>query len=188
MSRSPSGTHICHWRHAYLFDNIFRRLIHNPPKILNGLVKPGMTVLDLGCGMGFFSIAMAKLVGPSGKVYSLDIQPEMLEVLGRRAERAGVRHLIQPICCNVESLELDRPVDFVLAMWMVHEVPDQTAFMKRVGTVLRSNGRLLVAEPRFHVSKEALAHTVSLAEKNGFVSMDPPGVTMSRTALLIRNT
>ena len=49
---------VCPWRHAYLFDNWLRRLLHNPKKMLGAHVRPGMTVMDVGCGMGVFSIGM----------------------------------------------------------------------------------------------------------------------------------
>ena len=87
-----SATHhrVCPWWMAYTFDNPLRRLFHNPAKIFDGLVEEAMTVIDVGCGMGYFSIGMAKLVGACGKVIAVDLQQKMLEIMLRRARRAGV--------------------------------------------------------------------------------------------------
>jgi ubiquinone/menaquinone biosynthesis C-methylase UbiE len=65
---------ICSWKIAFALDNPIRRLIHNPQKILVGYIEPGQTVLDIECGPGTFSIAMAKMVGESGKVIAVDVQ------------------------------------------------------------------------------------------------------------------
>ena len=111
------------------FDNPLRRLIHNPYRILGGLVHPGQTVVDLGCGMGYFSIPLARMVGPKGKVICIDVQQQMLDGLRRRATRAGVLSQVTLHRCEPTQLGLAEPADFVLAFWMLHEVPDQTAFL-----------------------------------------------------------
>ena len=70
------SSRICSWKIAFALDNPIRRLIHDPKKILGGYIEPGQTVLDIGCGPGTFSIAMAKMVGESGKVIAVDVQEE----------------------------------------------------------------------------------------------------------------
>ena len=82
--------HVCPWWLAYGFDNRVRRLVQRPRALLDLYLSPGMTALDVGCGMGVFSIAMAQLVGPEGRVIAVDLQAPMLETLARRAGRAGV--------------------------------------------------------------------------------------------------
>ena len=71
--------HICSWRHAYSFDNPLRHLFHKPECMFADYVKNGMTVADLGCGMGFFSIGMAKMIGDDGIVFSIDVQQQMAQ-------------------------------------------------------------------------------------------------------------
>ena len=73
---------------AYTFDNPFRKLIHDPKKMFKKYVHEGMTVMDIGCGLGCFSIDLAKMVGKEGKVYSVDLQKGMLDRLMKRAKRA----------------------------------------------------------------------------------------------------
>ena len=97
-------SHICPWWGGYFIDNPLRRLIHDPKKILGRYVKPGMTVMDVGCGMGLFSIAMAKIVGDQGRVIAVDLQQQMLDTLRRRAERAGVGDRIETHKCEQNRL------------------------------------------------------------------------------------
>src|SRR4030067_2381460 len=88
--------HVCPWWCAYTFDNFLRKLIHDPEEILRPYVAEGNTALDLGPGMGYFSIPLARMVGEIGKVIAADVQPEMLKVLQKRAKKAGVEHRIIP--------------------------------------------------------------------------------------------
>ena len=173
------AAHVCPWRLAYTFDNSLRRLVHDPEKILSPYVKKGMTVLDTGCGMGFFSIAMARLVGPEGKVIAVDMQPQMLEVLGRRAEKAGVSGRIVTVCCAQNELGVNEKADFALAFYMMHEVPDKERFFRQVASCLKSQAGLLLVEPRFHVSRSAFEQTVQAAQKAALVKAGNPRVRFS---------
>ena len=87
--------HVCPWYCCFTFDNIFRRLVQKPENILKGAVQPGMTALDIGSGMGYFSIPMAEMVGPEGKILALDVQEKMLIGLKKRAVRNGVEKRIE---------------------------------------------------------------------------------------------
>jgi 2-polyprenyl-3-methyl-5-hydroxy-6-metoxy-1,4-benzoquinol methylase len=178
---------ICPWRHAYLFDNLLRRLIHPPHRILGPYVREGMTVVDVGCGMGVFSIGAAKLVGSGGEVIAVDLQQEMLDVLGNRAERAGVAGRIRLHQCAEDQLALDISADFVLAFWMVHEVPDQGAFFREVRSLLREDGKLLVAEPIFHTSARDFRKAVRCAESVGLKWLEAPRILVCRSALFGRS-
>ncbi len=82
------GDHVCPWWLAYTWDNRFRNLFQNPEKILGQYVHRGMTVLDVGCGMGFFSIGMARLVGEEGRVIAVDLQEKMIDIVRKRSELA----------------------------------------------------------------------------------------------------
>ena len=135
-------SHVCPWWHAYTFDNVLRRLVHNPAKLFAPYVKPGMTVMDVGCGMGVNAIGLARIVGDAGLVIAVDLQQEMLDVLRRRAQRAGVVDRIRLHRCGPDALGVDATVDFVDAFWMVHEVPDVRVFMREVSSGLRAGGKL----------------------------------------------
>ena len=76
---------VCPWRIGYLLASPLRRLLHDPAKILAPYVREGMTVLEPGPGMGFFTLELARRVGASGRVVAVDIQPRMLDRLKRPA-------------------------------------------------------------------------------------------------------
>ena len=101
--------HVCPWWGGYFIDNWLRRLLHKPERIVGAYIRPGMTVMDVGCGMGLFSIAMAAMVGDAGRVLAVDLQPQMLRTLEQRAERAGVADRIQTHTCRADSLDVARP-------------------------------------------------------------------------------
>jgi ubiquinone/menaquinone biosynthesis C-methylase UbiE len=179
---SRSGN-VCPWWLCPTFDNPLRRLIHNPDRILAGLVQPGQTALDLGCGMGYFSIPLARLVGPEGSVICVDLQEQMLAGVRRRAERAGVADRIRLHRARPDGLGLVELVDFALAFWMLHEVPDQAAFLAEVRACLRSGGRLLIAEPRMHVGNAAFERSAAVAASVGLAPIPGPAVALSRAGL-----
>jgi len=174
---------VCPWWVAYTFDNPLRPLIHNPRKIFQGLVEEGMTVLDLGAGLGYFSIAMARLVGAEGRVIAVDIQDQMLRRLGRRAARKRLSERIALHKAEPTRIGVDDKVDFALAFWMVHEVPDQAVFLAEVRDALKPGGKLLVAEPRMHVSDTGFRDMVHLARTAGLQPVAPVPVALSRTML-----
>ncbi len=140
------------WWFVYAFDNRLRRYLQDPKRILSRWLEPGMTVLDIGCGMGFFTIAAAELVGPDGQVSAVDVEPALLEVVRRRAARAGVEERIKRHLSPVEHLKLGRTFDFALAFWSMHETANLGQAAERIAQHLRPGGRLLVTEPKLHVS------------------------------------
>jgi ubiquinone/menaquinone biosynthesis C-methylase UbiE len=131
-----------------------------------------MTAVDVGCAMGFFSLPMARMVGEKGRVVCVDLQPRMLSTLERRARRRDLGGIIETRQCGAENLGLDDlagQVDLVLAAHVVHEVPEPRALMTTCRTILRPGGRLLVIEPRGHVSDDEFAATTRLARDVGFI-------------------
>ena len=175
--------HLYPWWFNYTFDNAVRRLFHRPVSMLAPHVREGMTTLDIGCGMGFFSLGMAKLVGESGRVIAVDVRPRVLDVLMRRAERQGVADRIRAHRCTPNSLGVEETVDFVLAFWMVHEVPDKAVVARQVRACLRPGGRCLLAEPKLHVSRPRFQEIVSVFEDAGLRPVGMPAVRLSMAAL-----
>ncbi len=181
-----TGGHICPWWCAYTFDNFLRRLVHDPRALLGPYLSEGMTALDVGSGMGHFSIGMARLVGPRGRVHAVDLQQKMLDVLMSRAAKAGVAGRIVPHLCTRESIGISAPVEFALLFWMAHEVPDPLRLFREVFDVLPPGGRLFIAEPSFHVGREQFDVILDSALKSGFLCLERPYVRFSRAALLAR--
>ena len=176
-------SHICPWWGGYFIDNRLRRWLHNPEQIVGPYVKPGMTAIDVGCGMGLFSIAMAKLVGNQGRVIAVDLQQKMLDALQRRAERAGVADRIQLHKCEQNRLGVDTQADFALAFAMVHEVPDQRRLLAEIHGCLKPGGKVLIAEPRIHVPGRAFAEMVARANDVGLQLTEQPKVRWCRAVV-----
>ena len=174
----------CPWWLCFTFDNFLRRRFQNPSKIMSAYVKEGWTVLDVGPGMGYFTIPIAKLVGPSGKVIAADLQRHMLDAIYRRAVRAGVQDRIILHQTKPDDIGLTVPVDFCLAFWMVHEVRDRQRFLNQIVSILKPGGTMLVAEPKLHVSKVNFTATLNLAQEVGFQVIDQPKIFLSNAAVL----
>jgi ubiquinone/menaquinone biosynthesis C-methylase UbiE len=180
FSRRP---YVCPWWCCFTFDNPLRRLIHNPSTILSPYVWPGSTAVDIGPGMGYFTIELCRLVGKEGKVVAVDLQERMLAAIRRRAIRAGVSDRLETRLTGPARLDVDEKADFVLAFWMVHEVPDQGHFMKEVSGLLRPGGQFLLAEPYLHVGKKAFQETLRKANDAGLTGKEEPAVSFSRAML-----
>ncbi|HET7318607.1 MAG TPA: class I SAM-dependent methyltransferase, partial [Nitrospirota bacterium] len=127
--------------------NPLRHFFQDPEKIVGPFVREGMTVADIGCGMGYFTIPMARIVGAKGTVFAVDIQERMLEFTDRRSKRAGVGDRVRTVRAAGDDIGIREPVDFVLAFWMVHEVKDITRFFGQLSSVLKEGGRVLYVEP-----------------------------------------
>jgi ubiquinone/menaquinone biosynthesis C-methylase UbiE len=171
---------------APFFDNIFRRIIQDPEKIAGPYIRPGMTAMDIGCGPGFFTLAMARMVGPEGMVIAIDMQQEMLDLVKRKSDRQGLSGRIRFHRCKQDSLGIEEKAGFILSFYMVHEVPDRDALFREVSGLLAPGGKYLVVEPSSHVSEEAFEDMLRHAESAGFVVEKRPKVFMSRAAVLRR--
>jgi ubiquinone/menaquinone biosynthesis C-methylase UbiE len=143
-----------------------------------------MTVLDFGCGMGLFSIAMARLVGESGRVIAADLQPKMLEVLQKRAKKAAVASRITIQLCEATSTRLSEPIDFALAFYSAHEVPDLRRLLEEIQVCLRPKSKFCVVEPIGHVTRQSFEVMLGLAEEIGYCVEERPKVRMSHAAVL----
>lgn len=161
-----------------------RAWFQDPEKTLAPLIKTGMTVLDIGPGMGFYTMPAARLVGPEGRVIAVDVQEKMVTSLMKRARKAGLDDRIVGKVCEPESLGVTEPVDVCLAMYVAHEVPDAAALFAQITAVLKPTGRVLLAEPSFHVSETDFRKTLSAASASGLTVISEPEIRRSRAVLL----
>jgi ubiquinone/menaquinone biosynthesis C-methylase UbiE len=164
-----------------------RRLFQSPEKILSPYIKQGMKVLEVGPGMGFFSIPMARLVGETGRIYCVDLQEKMLKSLQRRVSK---RHLLDRIkirLCSESSLQIDDlagGIDFALVFAVVHEVPDQKQLFTEIIHSLKKDGLLLISEPSGHVTKEDFENTLIIVQSKEMKLLDSPNINGSHSAVL----
>jgi len=178
---------VCPWWLGYLLASPVRKLIQDPSKILSGHVRPGMTVLEPGPGMGFFTLELARLAGSSGRVIAVDIQPRMLDRLRRRAAKAGVSGSVETRVAAPDSLaiaDLAGQVDFILAFAVVHELPSAAAFFREVFGAAKPGARLLFVEPAGHVSDAAFQAEIDAARDAGFKLADTLTLRRSHAVVL----
>ena len=181
---SDPGGHVCPVQLAGSLDNRLRRWLQNPRKILGPYVKPGMTVLDIGCGPGFFSIGMAELVGATGHVIAADLQQDMLQILEHKVAGTTLADRITLHKCEETEIGVTVDIDFALAFYMVHEVREQESLFREIATILKPSGRMLVVEPPLHVSKRSFQDCTDKAAAAGLELVEKPKLFLNKTALL----
>lgn len=188
--RTPSPVrsgHVCPAWAGPLLCCPLRRLLGSPERLLSPYVSPGMTVLEPGPGMGWFTLPLARLVSPAGRVVARDLQPAMVAGLKKRAKRAGLLDRIDAAACAGDDLgiaEWGGCIDAAFLIHVLHEVPDHRRFLAQIHAALRAGGRLLLLEPKGHVSAETLASEVAEAARVGFRVTAEVGPRRERGALL----
>jgi ubiquinone/menaquinone biosynthesis C-methylase UbiE len=175
---------------GYFHIGPLRQWAQPAEKILTPYVRPGMTAIDIGCGMGHFSLPMARMVGAKGRVICVDIQQKMINSLRRRAKRAGLTVRLDLRVCGSDSLGIDDlagGIDFIWVCYVAHEVPDIPGFFVQLHSALCAGGTLLLAEPAGHITPDEFAETVAAAEKAGLTIIERPEIKKSRAVLLQKN-
>ena len=130
-----------------------RDLFRPPQKVLSevGMIKPGTHVLDYGCGPGNYTIAAAELVGPSGKVYAVDIHPMAIHKVQNKANKKGLN--VQTILTDYDTQLPDSSVDVVLLFYVLHDFKNPDAIIKELSRVLKPMGVLLVIDHKLENDK-----------------------------------
>lgn len=121
----------------------------NSPKLLQALgVRPGQVVCDLGCGNGYYTLDLARLTGPQGRVLGVDIQPEMLHLLELRAAEAELKN-VEPIQGTLIDPKLPaQGVDLVLLVDVYHEFSHPEQMLQGIRRSLKPEGRMVLVEFR----------------------------------------
>lgn len=146
-------------------------------------VKEGDTAADIGCGPGFFSVALAEMVGAHGRVISVDLQQEMLDKVRVSAGDLNLQSRIVLHQCQEDRLGIGEKVDFVLAFWMVHEVPNMKKFFDEIVSILKPNGFFMMVEPRMHVDAARFKGEIAQASAAGLKPCKELKVSISRGML-----
>ena len=181
---SDSNNRVYSVDRAGSLDNRIRRWFQNPQKILSPYIEQGTTVLDVGCGPGFFSIDMAHMVGKNGQVIACDIQEGMLQKVRDKINGTELEERVKLHKCKEDNIGITDHVDFALLFYMVHEVPNKDRFFKEIGAILKPNGRVLIVEPPFHVSNEEFEETVNHARNAGLLDTKGPKMLFHKTVIL----
>lgn len=167
-------------------DNWGRKLFQNPRQILKQYINGEMTVLDLGCGPGYFSIAMAQMLSGSGKVISADLQEGMLDKVKAKIKGTSLESRILCFKCEKDKIGVTEKVDFILLFYMVHEVPDQDRLFKELSSILKPGGKILIVEPPVHVSKKTFEDMLDKVKDIGFRIIDKPKIFFGRSVVLTK--
>lgn len=125
-----------------------RRALLDPDRFLARLgIRAGATVADLGAGPGFFTLPLARCVGESGRVFAVDVSPDMIEVLRQRlADHGGMPQVVAAVSTERELPVPDHAVELALLAFVLHEIADPDTFLAGVRRVLAPGGRLVVLE------------------------------------------
>ncbi len=111
-------------------------------------IKTGMVVADIGAGVGYYSVRFAAKVGPAGKVFATDLQPEMLRLMGKRLEREKITNIEPVLGSETESKLPDQSVDMVVLVDVYHEFSEPRKMLASIRQALKPNGRLVLLEFR----------------------------------------
>jgi ubiquinone/menaquinone biosynthesis C-methylase UbiE len=182
------NTNVCPVEKAGGLDNSFRRWIQNPEKIVNPYIKPGMVVLDLGCGPGFFTVEMAKLLNGQGKVIAADLQEGMLEIIRQKIRKTELEQSVELHKCQDQSVGVTEKVDFILAFYVVHEIPDQDKLFQELKSILKPEGKIFIVEPKFHVPKKSFDRMLERVKNLGFEITGQPKSFLSRAVVLMQKS
>jgi len=175
---------VCPVEKAGHLDSGIRKWFQNPKKILRPYIQEGMFVLDFGCGPGFFSIEMAQIIGISGNVVASDLQEGMLDRLSAKIFGTDLETRIVLHKCQESRIGWTEKIDFALAFYVIHEVPNQEDLFRELASMIKPEGQILVVEPLIHVSKSAFKEMVKKARAAGFKSQTGPKVFFSQTIIL----
>ncbi len=127
------------------FDDPSRDAWQKPEEVLDALhLEPTARVADVGAGTGYFSVRIARRV-PEGKVFAVDIEPDMVRYLGERAHREHL-HVLVPVQASAGSPNLPEPVDLVLVVDTYHHIDDRIAYFEKLRASLRPGGRLAIVD------------------------------------------
>lgn len=158
---------VMHHRGASWLDRAERERDENTTRAVESLgLSPGMVVVDFGAGSGYYTERLARKVGPTGKVIAVDIQPEMLELVGARAARLKLAN-VELVRSTVDDPRLPAGVvDLILMVDVYHELSQPQLVLRRMKTALSPRGRIAILEfrkedPAVPIRAE---HKLSIAE------------------------
>lgn len=154
-----------------------------PDKALDAVgIANGSTVADIGAGAGYFTWRLAERVGPAGKVYGNDIQPQMLDLLRRNMEQRKLAN-VEPVLGTVDDPKLPRDgVDLVLLVDVYHEFSEPQKMLRKIRESLRKDGRLVLLEYRAEDPNVPIRpeHKMTVAQVKA--ELEPEGFRLERTS------
>ena len=170
-------------RWAHVFDDPARDAWQKPHEVIQALrLGPDAIVADIGAGTGYFSARLSRML-PKGKVYAVDVEPDMVKYLGERANREGLKNVF-PIRASATESNLPEPVDVALLVDVYHHIDDRVRYFENLKNSLRADGRVAIIDfrrdakdgppraariPPEEVTREMARAGYRLAEEPGFL-------------------
>ena len=153
----------------------------NPRALLEALrLEPGQVVADIGCGNGFYTLQMAEEVGPSGKVYAVDIQPEMLALLEERAKAAGVTNIVPVLSAPDDPKLPPGALDLILLVDVYHEFAYPEQMLSGMRAALKDDGVIALAEYRLEDPQIPIKLLHKMSKRQIRKEYEPNGFTLRR--------
>ena len=157
------------WRWARFIDNPLRRLVQSPSRVMEQAgVHEGMRVLELGPGPGFFTLEASQRAGDSGRLYCLDIQPQLIARLKHRIEREGLENVALMVGDAAALPFADNSLDLAFLVTVFGEIPNKDEALRELYRVLRLGGILSVSEILVDPDYSLPGTIISQAHKAGF--------------------
>jgi ubiquinone/menaquinone biosynthesis C-methylase UbiE len=142
---------------AKRFDDPARDQWQNPDLVVSILaLKPGDSIADIGAGTGYFTVRLAK-AQPMATVYGVDIEPDMVDYLRKRASHEGLKNVVG-VVGSAESARLPQPVDIALIVDTYHHLPDRLAYFRDLRRSLKDGARVAIVDHRKDVLEGPPAH------------------------------
>jgi len=143
-------------------------------------VRPGQTVCDMGCGNGFYTLELARRVGPRGTVYAVDVQPEMLRMLAERAAAEALANIRPVLGTAVDPRLPEAALDMVLCVDVYHEFSHPEEMLRRIRASLKPDGRLVLAEFRGEDAAVPIKPQHKMTKPQIRAELEPEGFAVAR--------
>jgi len=175
---------------APLLDNPLRRLLINRERFLRGMgVKEGQTVLEVGCGPGFFTETLSKIVGEKGKVYAQDVEEAMIKRVEKKLPNLAFRNVTLLLCAST-TLELpDCSCDAALCLNVLEEIYKEGELdesVREIDRILRPGGVVVIKEHRFGGTAPIVRTSEALFEREGYKKVSEKMFLLSYHSRLIK--
>jgi len=132
----------------FMYEGVRRDRWQKPDLVLGALgLEPGMLVADLGSGAGYFTIRLARAVGPDGRIFAVDTDAELREAVVERARSQGLDN-VRAVAAGDDNPALPEPVDLIFLASVFHHLPDPPSYFRLAARDLRPSGRVAVLETR----------------------------------------
>lgn len=179
-----SGRHIAgvmgHEGAAWL-DRPEREAEEAPSKAIPALkIRPGQTVADIGAGSGYYTMRLAEAVGPRGRVYATDIQPEMLALIKKRVDSASLSNVDLVLGTEVDARLPPESIDLALMVDVYHELARPQEFLRSLKRALRPEGRLVLIEFRKESAFVPIREEHKMSVREARVELEAEGYRFDR--------